>query len=650
MRNRIRRFSLCMMLAVLMLPSCNFLQNAPEGELTLDEIFNDINLTRKWLVDVYSGIPDPYKPMLQNYDAYADDLSPSIGWNQFGWDCIDKIQGQWDANTAWNGNFWGNLPVRIRSAYIFIENAKPLPEQRLYETEVNTMKAEARFLIAYYFYLMVNTYGAIPFQNWLADFDDTYEELLIGQTPYDQVIDWIDQELVAVSKELPPTRELAAEQGRATALMALAVRARMLLFAASPLVNGNDDPDYAKFTNDKGELIFNPNYDPKKWEKAAKANKELIDMAKANGCDLYKEYNDDGTLDPFMSYSNMSFVEFPNNPEALFIRHSCDYSGWDGDSAPITYGGQNGLGITQSLVDAFFMKNGRSPILGHNRDANTVQPIFNDDSSVTALYSEKGFSTNDDKRKTKWHYGSPNGTDASGLSVVAPKGTFNMYVNREPRFYISVLFHNQYYKPSGEYMQFGAGQPNGRQERWWDSPQNGYLLRKRVHPDTDIKENIRTYRPGILFRLAEAYLSYAEALYHTDPNNPDLLYYLNEVRIRAGIPTYGSGPDQIPVPTGEALLDAIKRERRVEFNCEYAIRFDDIRRWKEIDLLAGPFDGMNAKGSVTEGTEAYNESNPNAFFVRTTYIIRGFSDKNYWFPIHQNQIDKNPNLRQLPKW
>ena len=97
MRSKIVKFSLCIMMAVMTLPSCNFLQNAPEGELTQEEIFNDINLTRRWLVDVYSSVPDPYKPMLQNYDAYADDLSPSIGWNQFGWDCIDKIQGLQDA-------------------------------------------------------------------------------------------------------------------------------------------------------------------------------------------------------------------------------------------------------------------------------------------------------------------------------------------------------------------------------------------------------------------------------------------------------------------------------------------------------------------------------------------------------------------------
>ena len=61
--------------------------------------------------------------------------------------------------------------------------------------------------------------------------------------------------------------------------MALAIRARMLLFAASPLVNGNDDPDYAAYTNNKGEAIFNSTYDPKKWERAVNACKDLLTEA-----------------------------------------------------------------------------------------------------------------------------------------------------------------------------------------------------------------------------------------------------------------------------------------------------------------------------------------------------------------------------------
>ena len=85
--------------------------------------------------------------------------------------------------------------------------------------------------------------------------------------------------------------------------MALTVRARMLLFAASPLVNGN--PWYTDYVNDKGEQIFNPVYDPQKWVKAAEACKLCIDEAEQAGYALYTEAGPNGGIDPFMSTYNV---------------------------------------------------------------------------------------------------------------------------------------------------------------------------------------------------------------------------------------------------------------------------------------------------------------------------------------------------------
>ena len=176
---------------------------------------------------------------------------------------------------------------------------------------------------------------------------------------------------------------------------------------------------------------------------------------------------------------------------------------------------------------------------------------------------------------------------------------------------------------------------------------------KRVHPETNILNYSIPYRPGIICRLAEAYLNYAEALNEWAPEQTDeILKYVNLVRERAGIPQYGTGKDsngldKIPAPADQtAMREAIRRERRVEFNCEYAIRFDDIRRWKQIDILRGDFYGMNKFGTE----KSCDKNNENAYFKRRVEITRAFSEKNYWFPIHQNQLDKNPNLRQLPKW
>lgn len=625
--------------------SCaDYLDNAPDDILTEEMVFNSKNRVEEWLANVYAGIPDPYTPMMRNYDAYADDFSPSQDWRSFsGWDCIDKILGDWNPQSAWNGNFWGDLPVRIREAYIFIDKVKALPDQYLYQDEVTNMKAEARFLIAYYYYLLVNTYGAIPLQTWLSDVNSPMDDILIGQNPYDEVIDWIDGELKAVSEILPATYPEDRYYGRATSVMALAVRARMLLFAASPLVNGNSDPDYAAYTNNKGEKIFNSSYDPTKWTRAVDACKELIDLCERNGYELYKEYNSDGSIDPFMSYSNMSYIEFnQGNKEILFARPSCDIELYSQHALPRLSGGQGGLGVTQELVDAFFMANGMPAILGYNSDGS---PIINPESG----YDEKGFSRTDDVRATKWIEGSPDAKKTNPVNIVAPKNTFNMYVNREPRFYVSVLFNEAYYRHDNRNIDFFYLGADGRTESAspWDAPQTGYLLRKRVHPETTFRPYVMPYRPGILYRLAEAYLNYAEALNEATPGHPDILKYLNLVRERAGIPQYGAGADMLPVPNGQdEMRDAIRRERRVEFNCEYAIRFDDIRRWKQIDILRGDFYGMNKFGTE-KSADPYNER---AYYKRRVEITRAFSEKNYWFPIHQNQLDKNPNLRQLPKW
>ncbi len=638
--------------------SCtDFLDNAPDGDITLEMVFNDRTRIENWLAGMYNSIPDPHMKMMRNYDAYADDFSPSAGWEAFSnWDCISKIKGNWNSESPWDGNFWGDLPVKIRESYVFMEQIKPLPDQGILQADVDNLKAESRFLIAYYYYLLVNTYGAIPLQTWLSGLDEPIESLMIGQNPYDDVIDWIDKELWDVAQILPysylnnqdfsNSHKFKYYYGRATSIMALAVRARMLLFAASPLVNGNDDPDYANFVNDKGEHIFNSTYNPQKWKRAVDACKDLIDAAEANGHKLYYEYNDDGTIDPFMSYSNMSFKQYhEGNKELLFVRSEGSWDDMQTHASPGGSNGNGGLGVTQSLVDAFFMSNGLPAITGYTADR---KPIINQPSG----YKEKGFSTTADKRKTKWEEGSADARSSQEINTVVPAGIFNMYVNREPRFYISVLYNEAYHRVSSRYVNFykngldGINRPGSSGA--WDAPQNGYLLRKRMHPDFSNRNNIKPYRPGILYRLGEAYLNYAEALNEWDPSQKDeILKYVNLIRERAGIPTYGDGADQIPAPTTpEGMRDIIHRERRVEFNCEFAIRFDDIRRWKQMDLLKGDFDGMNANATK----KSDNESDPDAYYVRKVYITRAFSDKNYWLPVHQNQLDKNWNLRQLPKW
>lgn len=603
------------------LSSCSkFLDRMPDDQLTLEMVFSDKTRTEDWLAGIYSNIPDPYWGYTRDivFDPLSDDMAPSTGWEQFGWSVIAKQTGNWNTLSDWQPNYWVELPKRIRSAYIFIDNVKANPAQLVSEEEVNRMRYEARFMIAYYYSLLLDAYGAIPFTLGLTDPAAPESELMIGQTPFDEVVNWADQELLELSTLLPASYTEAQKYGRATSIMCLAVRARLLLFAASPLVNGN--PDYVDFVNNEGVPIYNSVYDAGKWERAARACKQLIDAAEAAGHQLYYEYTG-GRIDPFLSYQNMLFRRPQDgNHEILFARPNCNHWEYDKHAQPRGTGGNGGLGITQSLVDAFFMENGL--------------PIDDPNSG----YVEKGFSSEPEVRNTAWG-------EVQGGGQVTLAGTYNMYTHREPRFYISVLYNGAWYRREGRTTEFYSGNWDGGPTH--DAPQNGYLIRKKVHPDHDPRNGTNPYRPGILYRLGEAYLNYAEALNETDPSHPDILKYVNLIRERAGIPPYGQGENALPIPASqEAMREAIRRERRVELNNE-GIRYRDIRRWKIGEqTLNRDFYGMNFSGTQKDD----DENNPLAFFKRTVYQRRVFTKKNYWFPIPQGEIDKNPNLIQNPFW
>lgn len=605
-----------------LLTSCvDYLDKESDTELTLPMVFEDKTRIEGWLANVYSHVPDPYWGYARKlgWDILSDDMTASERWRQWDWKVIPMLLGEWTPSTDWDGNYWARLPQLIREANIFIENVHPLPDQGISATEVTYMKAEMRFMIAYYYYLLSNTYGPIPFKpNYIAPTDFNLADLMEGQRPYYEVVDWVDKELKEVAEILPAKYTEARKYGRATSIMCLAVRARMLLFAASPLVNGN--PDYANHKNKDGENLFSTTEDKSKWAYAAQACKELIDAAEAAGHKLYTVENEDGTIDPFMSYQNLFLTRYDEgNTEILFARPGgSEYGEYEKHATPAASGGSGGLGVTQSLVDAFFMENGL--------------PINDDDSE----YVETGFSVSDETRdNTVWD------TEVNG-GAISKKDTYNMYCHREPRFYITVSYNNSYFTQEKRVFNFFNGSADNPHTH--DAPQNGYLIRKKISPDLNVKQGTYKYRPGIVYRLGEAYLNYAEALNESDPGNGEILFYLNKIRERAGIRQYTTGETDanyihVNLNDQAEMRKLIRAERRVELSCE-GIRYDDLRRWKEAEnVLNGDFYGMNFSGRDNS-----------SFYVLTPYLKRVYKKAYYWFPIHQSEIDKNDKLVQSPYW
>lgn len=641
MKYNILRKTVLGLILVCSLFSCSdYLDKEPDDQLDLKSVFENKDNMERWLSYIYIAIPSFY-----NYDgenAIADDMVPSVGWEAQGFAAIQYQKGNWTPNDEKVITYWLTLPKQIRSAYLFMKYAHPV--SGVSEKEVNYMKAECRFFIGYFHSLLAMNYGSVPIIRNASETTST-GDMMLKQEPFDNVVNWAANEMYEASKELPTFYDESQKYGRITSIMCLAMRARLLLFAASDLTNGN--PDMANMKNIDGTSLFSATKDPKKWETAKNALLELIELAEGAGHKLHVEYLTDGvTIDPFLSYQNAIMKrKIEGNNEILFPRTYDSGGYFDKQSTPRGMGlnGVGAISVTQSLVDAFFMKDGVRPILGYNADGS---PIKN---AETTLYSEDGYTTADEKYATNWKYGSANGSESSNSNLIVAKNTFKMYSNREPRFYISVLYNEEYHRVGKRNCDFFMDGRDGGPSQ--DSPWTGYLIRKLIDPTANPKESSGTYksRHGIIYRLAEAYLSYAEALnewsilngtYST--NQPEILRYINRIRERAGIPLYsikgGTGTIQAP-SSGEEMRSLIRQERRVELNCEAGIRFADLRRWKQKEALDGNFYGMNAYATASERDKYYK---------RTVYQTRKF--KSYWFPVPQSEVDKNLNLVQTPDW
>lgn len=641
MKQRILSYILSGALALLSLSSCSdYLDKEPDDQLDLTTAFENSKNLDRWLAYIYDGIPQQYQD--SNWDMIADDAMTPTSWAAVGNKVPLYCEGNWTPSSTAIITFWSDFPKRIRSAYLFLQYAHPLTD--VSAKEIDYMKAECRFFIAYYHSVLAMTYGAVPLITEAAPTTDA-EDMMLKQRPFYEVVDWCANEFLEVSKLLPVKYAEADKYGRATSLWCLAMRARLLTFAASPLVNGN--PDMAGMVNCDGERIFSSEYDPERWNVAAQANLDLIELAEENGYALYEAKEVNGVKDPYMNYMSVMLLRENQGNTEIIIPRTDDAGGYiDQMAAPRSLAGGGVIGVTQKLVDAFFMANGKVPITGYNADGT---PRINEQSG----YSETGFSTEDQVAETGYFYNDPDGVEGSTSNIIAPKGTFNMYCNREPRFYVSVLWNEAFHwgkthKDNGTVPQYADFFFNGADGGpYQDAPTSGYLMKKRVSPDYAGKNDTGSYRnrPGIIYRLAEAYLGYAECLYEYSvskgsyaANEAEILKYINRIRRRAGIPEYGSA--ELPNPSESEMQDLIRRERRIELNCEAGIRWNDVRRWKQAaEVLNGDFYGMDTMQDKNHRDEYYN---------RVPYQTRRFIS--YWWPIPQDDIDRNTNLRQLPGW
>lgn len=594
--------------AALILTGCSkFLDQVPSDRLTLEQIFSKRSYSEDFLASIYYYRNDESRTSYSNPDGCSDDIDISYDRPEDNGYDMNKINlGNWSASSDYFNN-WRSFYVAIRLSSVFMQNIRSNKEMldNGENARIEQYYNEARFLRAYFCFMLLRQYGPIilPGQEPIpADTDGDDPLMNRARDPYDDCVDWIANELDEAAKGLPLhfTDQMSTDYGRATGAACMAVKARMFLYAASPQFNGN--PAYKDVVNPDGTHLFSLEYSEKKWERAAKAAKDIIDLGIF---DLYKvNYPGTDKLNPFLSLRNTFLV--PWNCEGIWYLTNHNQENMHRHGSPRHYNGYESVAITQSLVDEFQMWDGRDRT----------------NSSSSYPYSESGFSTTDFKDETTgW--------------VFAPSGTYNMWVNREPRFYLNVAFQGAYalYNDQADKYrwQLNLSGEDGKGGSW-DFPRSGYVRVKGVSSAYNAKTGSNVSIPWVVFRYAEVLLNYVEALNEYKPGDSDILTYLNAVRERAGLPGITGGKSQ------REMRNLIHHERRVEL-CGEHLRYYDTRRWLIAEQVeAGPFYGMNV------------DADGDAFFQRSVFETRVFRREFYLFPIPQSEINKDKNIVQNPGW
>ena len=609
--------------------SCDYLGVSDQlagGLQNTEQVFDNVSYTKRWYANVFAGIPDYSGINSVNVGAFKNLWTGMCDELVVGYGNSSKYNNS-DRNAANMGfHRYGDCYKYIRQANIFLQKAHPIMTtgtqgDQLLEDELTQMKANVRFMRAFYHYLLFEQYGPIILVK-----DKIYnatEDQDVPRNTVDEVIEYIDSELTAVASELTQEPIFEDKDYRAwpTKGVALAVRAKLWLYAASPLLNGGYR-EALSVTNPDGTRLF-PDYDAGKWEKALAACKDFIDYAEAGRYELYKEYKDDNgaVIDPDKSVYNL-FQKYTH--EIIWATANNDWGGMNGDAfdrriAPrCEKNGLGSTGVTQELVDAFYMKDG-FPV-----SATAYLP-------QSTLYQEEGYGT----------YKDQNDNFSKKYTNVTVS---NRYLNREPRFYNTVFFNGRQWPVSCNQVLFYNGGNSGVQEG--QATLTGYMLFKRFNRSVSLTNPgvASQFRPSIIFRLADFYLMYAEAANEVNPNDARVLKYLNLVRERAGLPDIET---LNPAIRGNQELQraAIQRERQIELATE-GQRYFDVRRWMIADK-----NGEGRQNGYVHGMNVRGESNDKEDFnriVEASQIV--FNRKMYLYPMPDFEMRKTKNLVQNPGW
>ncbi len=602
-----------MVLSIILVMSCNddFTSITPLSEVSESSVWTDAGLAEATVTGAYNGLEAGglSEQMLASLTDEAIFTHTGRGINTINESRANSAETGWINNT-WD---WNNMYGYIRDVNLAITN---LAEGGIDDTElVNRLLGEAHFLRAYYYHQLLRFYGGIPLIDKPLELDSDYN---IPRNTFEECVNFI----VADSERafaLLDGREMAS--GRANATVALSLKARVLVYAASDLhdfatASANSET-LGGFSNP--ELIAYTSGDQQqRWSLARDAVRAALDYSTAGykfglSAPVPLEEGEQNYLDIALARNGgendiiweRQYVESegPGRRIGLFNGPN-GYHNWAGN-API-----------QNLVDDYAMMDG-----------------------------------------SEFDWDNPEHASAP-------------YENREARFYATILYDGADWKPrpsdvtekdpanqiqTGQYDIKGPGAPthfgldtrNSTVEDW-NGTRTGYYFKKFIEPDPGfVDQNDFQTIPWPFFRQTELVLNYIETLLETG-NEAEAINWLNQIRFRVGLPAVTT--------TGNELMEVYRNERRLELVYEEH-RYHDARRWMIAPTTLGAkAEGIQITGTLRPGsnvtTYKYDPSNYNYTYVPTV-VDPGFEnrlwlDKTYYVPIRIAELNANTALVQNP--
>lgn len=513
------------------------------------DVFVDQALLTNFVNGTYRALRHPFDDENSLTDGLTDNAYNQHGSAEGTIKVYTSGELSEDGGEGVTRQLWSFAYTNIRRVNLFFEKTA---NSSIDEAALTELEGEMQFIRAFLYFDLLRWYGGVPVITNTFSIDD--ESFEVSRNTADEVVNFIVSECDEAIEKLPSMTDTPA--GRASKEAAMALKARTLLYAASPLFNAANNQD--------------------KWMAARDANKAVMDLTSVSLVGSASSYGDMFSGD--------------NDDEVIFARYftQTNNQGWGINLwlLPNSNGGWANTTPTQDLVDNYELASGDLP-------------------------SDPGSGYDDQ----------------------------NPYVDRDPRFYESILYNGAPFK-SGTYDYYlDKNYPDstalaGKDSRnSTSSPHNasktGYNFRKWIQEDQG--EFSGNTGPFIFFRVAEFYLNYAEAQIALGEED-EARTAINAVRNRVGMPDI--------TETGAELLERYRRERRIELVLEDH-RFFDIRRWEM---------GPEALGKPAMGVDVYKDGNTFEYhYNMVADNNRKWDDKLYFLPIPSAEIERSNNsLTQNP--